>query len=69
MSNMSRLLPEFLAGLIPGLLSLLGLLYSYGRLSQKVDVLWLAVFNHLGQNEDQLITEWRAHQRLKGKGK
>ncbi len=69
MSDMSRFLPEFLAGLIPGLLSLLGLLYSYGRLSQKVDVLWLAVFNHLGQNEEQVVTEWRSHQRLKGGSK
>ncbi len=66
MSEMSHFVPELLAGLIPGLLSMLGLLYSYGRLSQKVDVLWLAVFNHLGQNEDQLVTEWRSHQRLKG---
>ncbi len=66
MSEMSHFVPELLAGLIPGLLRLLGLLYSYGRLSQKVDVLWLAVFNHLGQNEDQVVTEWRSHQRLKG---
>lgn len=54
---------EILAGSLPGLASLFGLMYAYGRLSQKVDVLWLAVFNHLGLNERQLLREWRLRSR------
>ncbi len=50
---------EIFAGALPGLASLFGLMYAYGRLSQKVDVLWLAVFNHLGLDERQLLSEHR----------
>lgn len=47
------------SGLVQLALSLIALAHSYGKLSQKVDVLWLAVFNHLGQDAEEVSRQWQ----------
>lgn len=56
--------------LAAAVLNLGALAYGYGRLSQRVDVLWLAVFNHLGQDEEATRREWRDRRssRFRGEG-
>lgn len=52
-----------ISGVIQLFLNLMLLAYSFGRLSQRVEVLWLAVFNHLGQDADMARQEWRQRRR------
>lgn len=47
------------SGLVQLALSLVALAHSYGKLAQKVDVLWLAVFNHLGQDAEEVSRQWQ----------
>jgi len=39
------------------------LAFFLGRLSERVEVLWLAVFNHLGLDPESTRKEWRRKHR------
>ena len=55
-----------ISGAVELVLNLVILAYSLGRLSERVEVLWLAVFNHLGQDAETAQLEWR---QLRRRGK
>lgn len=48
-----------ISGAVELVLNLVILAYSLGRLSERVEVLWLTVFNHLGQDAETARLEWR----------
>lgn len=56
---MSTLAAVILTCAIELALNALLLAFALGRLSERVHVLWLAVFNHLGQDAESVRHEYR----------
>jgi hypothetical protein len=45
---------------IAGILATLGMvIYNYGKLNTRVDVLWHTVFNHMGQDPIAATASWK----------
>lgn len=65
---MSTLAAVILTCTVELVLNALLLAFALGRLSERVHVLWLAVFNHLGQDAESVRHEYRQLRRQGRKG-
>ncbi|MGH9535652.1 MAG: hypothetical protein ACRD2E_12430 [Terriglobales bacterium] len=63
---MSTLAAVLISAVVELMINALLLAYTFGRLSERVQVLWLAVFNHLGQDAE---AAQREYQRIRGSGR